>query len=74
MKVLGLFFATTLSVLSAGMVVQKAGWLSCPREAVSRRCVEIGHACPAEDAAYREAAARWRNCQSHHWRYVMLNR
>jgi hypothetical protein len=74
MKVLGLFFATTLSVLSAGVVVQKAGWLSCPHESVSRRCVELGRTCPTEDSAYREAAARWRRCQPHHWRYCMLNR
>ena len=73
MKVLGLFFATTLSVLSAGVVVQKAGWLSCPHESVSRRCVELGRSCPTEDASYRDAAARCA-AASHHWRYCMLNR
>lgn len=74
MKVLGLFFATTLSVLMSGVVVHKAGWLSAPREAVSRRCVEIGSRAPSDDASYREAAARWRRCQPHHWRYCLLNR
>ena len=74
MKVLALFFATTLSVLASGVVVHKAGWLSSPRESVSRRCVELGRRTPSDDASYREAASRWRNAQVHHWRLCMLNR
>ncbi len=73
MKVLALFFATILSVLASGLVVHKAGWLKCPRESVSRRCVELGRTASSDDAAYRAAHARWRQGQPHHWRYCMLN-
>jgi hypothetical protein len=75
MRGLAVFLAGTVAVLMTGMVLGKSGWLACSHEAVGRRCVEIGGGqCLSQDAAYREAAARWRHGQPHHWRYCLLQR
>jgi hypothetical protein len=74
MKRLGLFSATTLTLLLTIAVLDKVGWFTSRAPAVSHRCIEIG-ACPVpQDAGYREAAARWRRAQPTHWRYCLLQR
>jgi hypothetical protein len=74
MKVLAIIFATTLSTLVAGLAVHKCGCLAEPHEAVSHRCIQLGARPRVNGASYREAAARWRHNQPHHWRYCLLNR
>jgi len=75
MRALAVFFAGTVTILLTGVVMAKSGWIGGSSESVGRRCHEIGATIvPTQDAAYREAAARWRRCQPHHWRYCLLQR
>jgi hypothetical protein len=68
-KCYGLILATLGMTLLSGWALRSAGWFSRPVREPARPCRP--HARSADPLA-SESAWRYRQCQPHHWRYLVM--
>jgi hypothetical protein len=70
MKRYGLLLTTLGMALLTICVLRASSWFAQPARETDRQ--GHAHARPADPLA-SEAALRYRQCQPHHWRYLMLS-
>lgn len=67
------YFATLVTLLFTGYILPMSNRSTAPRSVVHRPG-EVRGPIKDQDPLASEAAARWRNCQPHHWRACLLRR